>query len=79
MPDSPLLTPKQLSEITGISIQRLATMRMDGTGCPFIRLGSRAIRYERTAVEAWIKANTYTSTDEYSDQPGTTNKKPAAA
>ena len=65
MPDSPLLTPKQLSEITGISIQRLATMRMDGTGCPFIRLGSRAIRYERTAVEEWIKANTYTSTGEY--------------
>ena len=79
MPDSPLLTPKQLSEITGISIQRLATMRMDGTGCPFIRLGSRAIRYERTAVETWIKENTYTSTDEYSDQPGTTNKKSTAA
>ena len=49
----------------GLSVQRLATMRMDGTGCPFIRLGSRAIRYERTAVEEWIKANTYTSTDEY--------------
>lgn len=79
MTKSPLITPKQLSEITGISVQRLATMRMDGTGCPFIRLGSRAIRYERTAVEAWIKANTYTSTDEYSDQPGTINKKSTAA
>ena len=65
MIDSPLLTPKQLSEMIGLSVQRLATMRMDGTGCPFIRLGSRAIRYERTAVEEWIKANTYTSTDEY--------------
>lgn len=65
MINSPLLTPKQLSEMIGLSVQRLATMRMDGTGCPFIRLGSRAIRYERTAVEEWIKANTYTSTDEY--------------
>lgn len=65
MINSPLLTPKQLSEMLGLSVQSLALMRMEGTGCPFVRLGSRAIRYERTAVEAWIKANTYTSTDEY--------------
>lgn len=78
MSNSPLATTAAVSEYTGISEQRLATMRMEGTGPSFIRLGARAIRYEWDAVNAWIKANTHTSTDEYSEQTATSNKKQSA-
>lgn len=74
----PLAKTKSVAQYIGVSEQRLANMRMEGTGPEFIRLG-RAIRYKWSAVEAWVNEHTHTSTDEYTDQPGTTNRKQTAA
>lgn len=61
-PDQPLATSKEVAEYLGISPNRLAKMRMDGTGPEFIRVNSRIIRYEWAAVHQWIAERTRTST-----------------
>lgn len=60
MANANLLAPPQLAEQIGVTVQRLAVMRMEGTGPNFIRLG-RSIRYRREDIDAWIEANIVTT------------------
>lgn len=73
----PLIAPEELAEYLGQSVQKIALMRINGTGPKFIRTG-RVIRYRMSDVEAWLDQNTHESTDEYTDQFGTYNAKPKA-
>ncbi len=55
------LTPKEASAYTGISIPKLAKLRIEGRGCPYIRLGESktkaVIRYRRTDLDHWLASN----------------------
>ncbi|MFF0506825.1 helix-turn-helix transcriptional regulator [Streptomyces fimicarius] len=56
-----LLTPKQMGTDYGFSPQTLANWRWMGNGPDYIKTSpgrSGRIRYKRSAVEAWLNAQT---------------------
>lgn len=65
LPD--LITPEQLGERWGKSIQTLAQMRYLGTGPKFVRVSAKTIRYRVIDIEEYERANTFQRTD---DPPG---------
>jgi predicted DNA-binding transcriptional regulator AlpA len=54
---SPLLTPTEVSEETGVALATLNTWRTRGGGPRYVKLGRR-VAYKRTDLDAWIDANT---------------------
>ncbi len=52
------LSERELSAWIGISQPTLHRMRHNGSGPPYIRLSSRRLAYRRSAVEAWLNAQT---------------------
>lgn len=57
-----LLTTKEAARYLGVSEAFLERDRWAGARIPFVRIGSRAIRYELSALEAYVKSNTRRST-----------------
>lgn len=55
------MKPPELAAKLGTDVQKLAVMRMNGTGPKFFRTG-RFIRYRQQDVDAWIEAGIRTST-----------------
>lgn len=58
-----LLSEDDLSAMTGMTKNFFAKCRLNGTGPEFIKVG-RYVRYEKTAVEAWLASRTFKSTAE---------------
>jgi predicted DNA-binding transcriptional regulator AlpA len=56
LPDLGLLSPEQVSQVTGIAVATLDTWRCRRIGPQFIKLG-RKIWYRLLDLEAWIKQN----------------------
>lgn len=56
----PLFTPDPIAEKLGITVQALALMRHEGSGPTYIKVGRR-VRYRMSDVEAWLDANTVTT------------------
>lgn len=57
-----LLTPEQAAQVLGLSAKSLSTWRSTGRhALPYIRVGGR-IRYQRTALDAWLEDRQRTST-----------------
>jgi predicted DNA-binding transcriptional regulator AlpA len=52
-----LLTTKEAAHFLGMSPAFLERDRWAGARIPFIRVGSRAVRYEQKALEAFINSN----------------------
>ena len=48
------LTPKQLASHFQVSVKKLERMRADGSGPPFIKTGSKTIRYPIVGLNAWV-------------------------
>lgn len=48
-----LLTPTQVSELTGLAVGTLAKMRLNGRGSRFIKLGA-SVRYREDDVRVWL-------------------------
>ncbi len=72
MPDSStqnnqLLNENEIARQFGLPEKRLQALRCRGGGPKFIKVG-RSVRYRAADVEAWLEANTKTSTSE--SQPG---------
>lgn len=61
MTTEPFLTPKQVAERLGISTGTLAQWRYLGLHLPYHKIGGR-IRYDRHAIDRYIKATTRRST-----------------
>jgi excisionase family DNA binding protein len=51
-----LLTTKEAAHILGVSPAFLERDRWAGARIPFIRVGSRAVRYEKKALMAYINS-----------------------
>lgn len=49
-----LLTPVEVSEYLGCSIDTLRRWRAEATGPPAIKLSGRCVRYEAAALRAWL-------------------------
>jgi predicted site-specific integrase-resolvase len=50
-----LLTPEDVSRITGISIETLAQWRSKKINLPYLKIG-KLIRYDKIDIEAYLKA-----------------------
>lgn len=60
-----LLTTKQAAQILGVSIAFLERDRWAGARVPFVKIGSRAVRYRHSDLLAYIESCTYYSTSQY--------------
>ena len=60
-----LLTTKQAAQILGVSIAFLERDRWAGARVPFVKIGSRAIRYRYSDLLAYIESCTHFSTSQY--------------
>lgn len=60
-----LLTTKQAATILGVSVAFLERDRWAGARVPFIKVGSRAVRYRYSDLLAYIESCTFQSTSQY--------------
>jgi len=63
--DKKLLTTKETAEFLNMSVAFLERDRWLGAKIPFVRIGSRTIRYELETLLDYIKNNRMNSTSEY--------------
>lgn len=49
-----LLSDLEAAPVLGISVQTLRNWRCNGVGVPYVRVGSRAIRYDVSDLELFI-------------------------
>lgn len=63
-----LLTTKEAAQFLCVSEAFLERDRWAGARIPFIRVGTRAVRYERSALETYIETRRRRSTSE-DDKP----------
>src|SRR5271169_5750893 len=61
-----LLNTTALAEWLGVSVQWCEIGRHRGYGPPFLKVGTRRIRYRRGDVRAWLAERQFRSTAEYS-------------
>jgi predicted DNA-binding transcriptional regulator AlpA len=61
--DREYLNTKQAEEYSGLG--GFAKRRVTGNGPPFVKIGGRVV-YERSAIEAWLRARTFSNTTEQS-------------
>lgn len=57
MKEENLLTERQAAKILNMSISTLQTHRSKGIGAPFVKLPTKAVRYERSALDKYISEN----------------------
>lgn len=60
-----LLTTKQAAQILGVSTAFLERDRWAGARVPFIKVGSRAVRYRHSDLLSYIESCTHYSTSQY--------------
>jgi hypothetical protein len=65
-----LLSTKEAAEILGVSIAFLERDRWAGARVPFIKVGSRAIRYRLSDLTSYIDGNVFLSTSQSGSQHG---------
>lgn len=53
------LSVKEASVYTGISVPKLARLRLEGSGCAYIRIGESKtkaiVRYKRADLDHWLE------------------------
>jgi excisionase family DNA binding protein len=49
-----LLTPKEVSEITGLSTETLAQWRSQNRGIPYIKISRNCVRYRQSDLDDWV-------------------------
>ena len=59
-----LLTTAEAAYLLGLSVRTLETLRLRGGGPTFIALRTRAVRYQRDDLNAWIASRRRTSTSD---------------
>jgi excisionase family DNA binding protein len=57
-----LITTKEAAGMLGVSMAFLERDRWAGARIPFVRIGSRSVRYRRDDIEAYIRAQVRRST-----------------
>ena len=59
-----LFSTKEAARYLGMSEAFLERDRWEGAKIPFVRIGSRAVRYELSALQAYVKSNIRKSTSD---------------
>jgi excisionase family DNA binding protein len=64
-----LLTTKDAAAYLGVSMAFLERDRWAGARIPFVKIGSRAVRYQRAELDAYIEKQRRCSTSETGNEP----------
>lgn len=64
-----LLTTKEAARFLGVSDAFLERDRWAGARIPFVRIGSRAVRYQQAELDAYIQQQRRRSTSETGSEP----------
>lgn len=59
-----ILTQDEAANLLRVSPRTLERMRMTGTGPRYTRMSARRVGYRQSDIEAWLDANTRTSTSD---------------
>ena len=51
------LTEKQVAMLTGISCSSLQKQRFKGTGFPYVKVGTRLVRYSEADIDKYMQAH----------------------
>ena len=62
------VTTEEASRIVGFPASTLHTWRSRGEGPPFLKLGGRAVRYQRRTLFAWLAARQRRNTADDGDR-----------
>lgn len=54
----PLMDTEEAAAFLGLSARALEARRHQGKGPPYVRISSRAVRYEPVALRQWIEEKT---------------------
>jgi hypothetical protein len=54
-PAGRLLTPGDLAQITGLSIETLAQWRSQRRGIPFVKISRNCVRYRQVDLDRWLE------------------------
>jgi predicted DNA-binding transcriptional regulator AlpA len=49
-----LLSPQEVSELIGLSVETLAQWRSQGRGIPYIKISRNCVRYRQGDLDSWI-------------------------
>jgi predicted DNA-binding transcriptional regulator AlpA len=49
-----LLTPEDISEITGLSVETLAQWRSQKRGIPYVKISRNCVRYRQSDLDGWV-------------------------
>lgn len=61
----PFMRTNEAAELLRLSVQRLAVMRLEGSGPAYLKIpGRRTVLYSRAAIEEWLAKNTRRSTSD---------------
>jgi excisionase family DNA binding protein len=63
-----LLSTKQAAKYLGVSAAYLERDRWAGAKIPFIKLGTRSVRYQLSDLEAFVASRTFRSTSMEANQ-----------
>lgn len=50
-----LLTPEDVAQFTGLSVETLAQWRSQRRGIPFLKLSRNVVRYRLADVDRWVE------------------------
>ena len=59
-----LVTEAEAAEMLGMTVSFLQARRVRGGGPPFVRVGSRTVRYDIRDLESWIRRQRRESTSQ---------------
>ncbi|WP_306520674.1 AlpA family transcriptional regulator [Rheinheimera sp.] len=59
-----LLSTKDAAEVLGVSVAFLERDRWAGARVPFVKVGSRAVRYRMSDLTSYIDGNVFQSTSQ---------------
>jgi predicted DNA-binding transcriptional regulator AlpA len=54
-PITKLLTPNDVAEITGLSVETLAQWRSQKRGIPYVKISHNCVRYRQVDVDQWVR------------------------
>jgi predicted DNA-binding transcriptional regulator AlpA len=49
-----LLTPAEVAEQTGLSLETLAQWRSQGRGVPYVKISRNCVRYRQCDLDGWL-------------------------
>ena len=50
-----LLTPGEVAQITGLSVETLAQWRSQRRGIPFVKVSRNCVRYRQSDLDHWLE------------------------